>query len=295
MLRPAPAAAPIPVVQGLEALLDGCDGIILDVWGVVHGGVQPYPGVLDALSRLRARGLPVGLLSNAPRRHGPAAERLARLGVARDRYDVLVTSGELTRTWLADEGSGLGRRCLYVGPDADAELIQDMPIECVENVGEADFLLVTGFPDESLPVASFDPLLRPAAARGVTLVCANPDRHIRRQGAGLAPCAGAIAERYAGFGGPVVTFGKPDPAAFRACGRALDLPDDAEVLMVGDSLETDIKGALAAGMTAVLVTRGVHADELGVAPGEAPDPAAVAQLCAAYGLAPAAALPTLVW
>jgi HAD superfamily hydrolase (TIGR01459 family) len=291
---PILAADPhVPVLEGLNGLADSYDGVILDLWGVVHDGVAPFPGVVDALAALRAGGRRLGLLSNAPRRVGSAVARLERLGVPPDRYDVLLTSGELTRDWLAGSGHGLGDGCLYIGPEADAELLDGLALRRVDAADAADFLLVTGFADEAWPVEVFDDRLAAAAARNLPLVCANPDRHIRRDHGALAPCAGLIADRYRELGGRVVAFGKPDADAFRRCRAALGLDAGARIVVIGDSLETDIAGARAAGMDAVLVARGVHAEELGVRPGEAPRPAAVEALCARHGVRPDAVLASL--
>lgn len=285
----------VPVVDGLRSLAEGKDGLVLDLWGVVHGGLRPFPGVLDTFAAARAAGLPIALVSNAPRRAAAAAAKLERIGVASSCYDAMVTSGEMARDWLAERAETIGRRFVFIGTDMDDGLLAGLPFEATAAVAKADFLLVCGFPDETQPVETFDPVLAPAAARGLPLICANADRIIRREGFGIAPCAGLIADRYEVFGGRTVRFGKPDPAAFGRARAALGLAAAARLIVVGDSLETDIKGALAAGMEAVLVTRGVHADALGVVPGEAPDSDTVAALCAAHDLRPVAALPTLRW
>jgi ribonucleotide monophosphatase NagD (HAD superfamily) len=93
----------------------------------------------------------------------------------------------------------------------------------------------------------------------------------------------------------VIYHGKPDPAIFRRAAQALGQTDDARILVVGDSLLTDIKGAAAAGYDSLLVTRGIHAEELGILPGAAPDLARLADLCARHGQHPTAAIATLRW
>jgi ribonucleotide monophosphatase NagD (HAD superfamily) len=128
------------------------------------------------------------------------------------------------------------------------------------------------------------------------MVCVNPDLVIHRQSGVAAPCAGWLAAHYRnGHGGRVIYHGKPDPAIFHRAARALGQAEDARILVVGDSLSTDIKGAVAAGYDSLLVTRGIHAEELGILPGEDPDPSQLAEVCARHGQRPTAAIATLRW
>src|SRR3954469_21020652 len=68
--------------------------ILCDVWGVVHDGVNLYPGAAQRLRRWRAEGRCVILLTNAPRTADAVDKQLARIGLARDAYDFVATSGE---------------------------------------------------------------------------------------------------------------------------------------------------------------------------------------------------------
>ena len=106
------------------------------------------------------------------------------------------------------------------------------------------------------------------------MVCVNPDLVVHRQSGVTSPCAGLLAQRYAARGGRVIYHGKPDPAIFRRAARALGQPEDGRILVVGDSLPTDIKGAAAAGYDSLFVTRGIFAEELGIAPRRRPGPKA---------------------
>ena len=166
----------------------------------------------------------------------------------------------------------------------------------VEDVADADFLLAVGLFDEADPIGRYDPLFAAAVARDLVMVCVNPDIVIHRQGGVTAPCAGWLARHYRdAHGGRVVYHGKPDPAIFRRAARALDQDDGARILVVGDSLATDIQGAIAAGYDSLFVTRGIHAEELGIAPGAEPDPERLAELYARHGQRPTMAIATLRW
>jgi HAD superfamily hydrolase (TIGR01459 family) len=287
------------MLQGLREIVAAYDALIVDLWGVIHGGVEPYPGVLETLSALRGAGKPVALLSNAPRRAATAGRRLTEIGVPPDAYDVLMTSGEAAHDALAlrdgPEHAALGRSYFYIGPAWDADLVAGLDYRGVEAVEQADFLLAVGLFDEADPLSHYDPPFAEARARDVPMICVNPDLVVHRQSGITSPCAGLLAQRFREQGGRVIYHGKPDAAIFHRAARALGQPEAARILVVGDSLATDIKGAVAAGYDSLLVTRGIHAQELGIAPGDSPHSARLAALCARHGPFPTAAIATLRW
>jgi HAD superfamily hydrolase (TIGR01459 family) len=290
----------VPLIHGLSAIADRYDALLLDQWGVIHGGVEPYPGVLETLAALHRAGKPVAVLSNAPRRSVHAEGRLRQIGVPADAYEVLVTSGDSAHAALAARDdpahAALGRSYLFVGPNWDIGLVDGLDYRPVDDVVEADFLLVVGLFDEADPISRYETLFADAAARRLAMVCVNPDLVIHRQGGVTAPCAGWLAEHYQkAHGGRVIYHGKPDPSIFHRAARALGQAEDAHILVVGDSLATDIKGAAAAGYDSLFVTRGIHAEELGIAPADEPDPARLAEVCARHGEWPTMAIATLRW
>lgn len=291
--------ADIPVIRGLAEVIPGYDAVVLDLWGVIHGGVAPYPGVLDVLARLRAAGRPVALLSNAPRRAATVARRLGEIGVPPDLYDCLMTSGEAAHEALAARTDPahavLGRRFWYVGPAWDQDIVADLDYAQAQGPDDAEFVICVGLVDEADPLERYDPPFAAAAARDLPLICVNPDLVVHRQDGGTVPCAGRLAKHYAEVhGGRVIYHGKPDPDIFHRAAAALG-SRSGRILVVGDSLTTDIRGARAAGYDALFVTRGIFAVELGIEPGAEPDPLAVAELCARHGERPIAALATLRW
>jgi HAD superfamily hydrolase (TIGR01459 family) len=286
---------PVPVIGGLRELAAQYDALILDLWGVVHGGVEPYPGVLETLVALRGAGKRVGLLSNAPRRAATVAKQLDRIGVPAEAYDLLVTSGEAAHDALAertDVHAELGRNYLYVGPSWDNDVPRGLDYRRVETVEEADFLLTVGLFDDADPLESYDAMFAHARENNVPMLCVNPDLVVHRQSGVTSPCAGLLAERFATQGGRVIYHGKPDPAVFRRCARLLG---DGRVLVVGDSLTTDIKGAAAAGYDSLWVTRGIYAAELGIEPGDEPPAERIEEVCTRHGHWPTAAIASFRW
>ena len=205
----------VPLIRGLREIASDYDALIVDLWGVIHGGVEPYPGVLETLAALRAAGKPVGLLSNAPRRSRMVAKRLAEIGVPAEAYDRLVTSGEAAHDALAARSGAhaeLGRRYFYLGPQWDTDLVDGLDYLRVDAVEEADFLLTVGLFDEADPLSAYDPLFAEARERDLVMVCVNPDLVVHRQSGVTSPCAGLLAQHYEGQGGRVIYHGKPDPA-----------------------------------------------------------------------------------
>jgi HAD superfamily hydrolase (TIGR01459 family) len=294
------AAGSVPLIRGLSEIADDYDALLLDQWGVIHGGIEPYPGVLETLAALRAAAKPVAVLSNAPRRSRHAEGRLRQIGVPADAYQRLVTSGDSAHAALAARDdpahAALGRAYLFIGPGWDTGLVEGLDYRRVDDVAAADFLLVVGLFDEADPIERYEPLFAAAAARGLVMMCVNPDLVIHRQGGTTAPCAGWLARHYeSAHGGRVIYHGKPDPAIFQRAAGLLGQADDARILVVGDSLATDIKGAAAAGYDSLFVTRGIYADELGIEPGAAPEPERLAEVCARHGQWPTAAIATLRW
>ncbi len=288
-----------PVIDHFGPLADAYTGFIFDLWGVVHNGVAPFPGVPEALRTLRRQGRPVVFLSTAPRRAAAVAGRLDALGVTRDLYDAVLSSGEVTfheLTTRADPAfAALGARARVIGLPDDRSVAEDVPgLTVVRDTADADFLLNIGPPpDPGVTVADYADLLADSAARGLPMVCANPDVEVR-VGGDLVICAGALAARYEALGGRVIRRGKPDPAVYDACLARMGEAGHGRVLVVGDALPTDVRGAKAAGLDALLVAGGIHAERFLDATG-AVRPEAVAAACAEEGLDPVAVTDAVRW
>jgi HAD superfamily hydrolase (TIGR01459 family) len=268
-------------MSGFSALAARYDGFIVDLWGVVHNGVTPYPGVLDCLARLRDAGKPVVFLSNAPRRPPGIVAALSGMGIAPALYSGIMSSGEAVYLALrdrTDEFAELGRRLYHLGPVRDRDVFDTLDLAVVEDPAEADFLLNTG-PDDILGPQEpelYAPVLQAALRAGLPMVCANPDLEVVRDGQRII-CAGLLAEIYQAQGGRVIQRGKPDPAIYTPTIAMLGVPK-SRVLAVGDSLRTDIAGAKAAGIDACWVLSGIDAAQANAA-----------------GLTPVATLPGFAW
>ena len=289
----------IPILSGLESIARRYDALILDLWGVAHDGRRPYTGALECLARLRTEAKRVLFLSNAPRRAEKIAPFIAKMGIVRGRhYDELISSGDVAREALARRDDAwhqaLGAAYFHLGPERDKGLLDGLDYRAAESVGQADFLLNTGlFDDEREGVSDYAGLLDEALARRMPMVCVNPDLTVMR-GEAEVPCAGSLAAVYAAMGGDVCYHGKPYPRAFESCFACLDGIALHRILVVGDSLPTDIAGAKGVGLDAVLITGGIHSDELGPRPGE-PAAERLEAACLRAGARPVAAMASLRW
>ncbi|MGB8842170.1 MAG: TIGR01459 family HAD-type hydrolase [Aliidongia sp.] len=269
------------LIDGSAAIAARYDGFVLDVWGVLHNGVAPYPGVVEALRHLHVLGKRVALLSNAPMRADKVAARVERIGIPRDLFQSVVTSGEEVWQNLVSRTdpfyAALGRHCLFLGPPRHDGMLDGLDLVPVPSAGEADFILNTGPDDLDDSATLYRAALETAAARGLPMVCANADLHVMVGGDRIA-CAGMMATVYEAMGGTVRWHGKPHDSVYAACLAQLGIADRSRILCVGDSLRTDIAGAQAAGLDAMLVGGGIHAEELGLAAGGPLDPARVTAL-----------------
>ncbi len=253
--------SPTPI-QGLSELAGRYDVLLCDVWGVIHNGRESFPEACAALARFRAEVGPVILISNAPRPHGPIIEQLDALGVPRAAWTRIVTSGDATRILLADRGPG---PVWKIGPDRDAPLYDGLDL-VDGGPDDAAFISVTGpYDDENDEPGDYRERFAACAARGLELICANPDIVVQR-GDKLIYCGGALAQLYESLGGRAVMAGKPyAPIYEMALAQAeaeLGRPvDPARVLCVGDGLPTDVRGANARALDILFVANGIHGAE----------------------------------
>jgi HAD superfamily hydrolase (TIGR01459 family) len=251
-------------ISGLSEIAGEYRFILSDVWGVLHNGVRGYEAAADALARFRAQGGRVVLITNAPRRARQIVEMLARFKIDPASYDEIVTSGEVARLILKKQPAA---RIYHLGPDRDRPIYDSLPNLFVAEA-EADLISCTGLFDDTkeTPDDYRDQLAR-LAKRKVPMLCVNPDRVVER-GGDLVWCAGALADVYEAYGGSTAIVGKPyapiyDMALDRFATLAGAPVSKGEVLAIGDSAPTDVRGAHDQGFDVLFVTGGIHIAEFG--------------------------------
>ncbi|MCE3233040.1 MAG: HAD-superfamily subfamily hydrolase, hypothetical 3:HAD-superfamily hydrolase, subfamily [Rickettsiaceae bacterium] len=280
--------------NNLRSVIDNYDAFIIDLWGVIHDGIVAYPGVNDCLGQMKNKGKKIIFLSNAPRRAFRAVEGLIRVGVPDNLYDHIITSGEVTHEYIKSNKHGLGKKYLMIGPDRDADLINDLDYQLVSSPADADFIIVTGFDNDDDILEDKIPLLNECLIHNLPLICANPDYVIVRQSGKRALCAGAIAEKYADMGGTITQFGKPYEQVYHKALSLINCKID-RVAAIGDNLDTDIKGAINFGIDSYLIAGGILGEELGIKHGELPESGKLQLVCEQSGNIPKGVLPAFVW
>jgi HAD superfamily hydrolase (TIGR01459 family) len=277
--------------ERLRDLVGGVDVLLSDIWGVVHNGLAAFPDACDALYRFRAQGGTVILITNAPRPADSVQRQLRKLSIADDTYDAIVSSGDLTRHFIADHP---GKKMFWIGPERDYSIYRGLDASLAP-LEKADYIVCTGlFDDETESAENYRAMLLQARERKLTLVCANPDIVVER-GDRLIYCAGAVAEPSLDTRGEGSFYGKPHrPIYERALALAAERRDHAvqsgRVLAIGDSVRTDLAGAHGFGIDCLFVTRGIHAEEFeGI---DQLDPGSVMEL---FGHPPRAMMRELRW
>ena len=283
-----------PLTVHFATLAPRYDVLLCDVWGVVHNGIAATAESCAALVRFRSQGGTVVLITNAPRPGDFVQTFIDALKVPREAYDAIVSSGDVTRSLVAERA---GTRVFHVGPERDLPIFEGLDVELAP-IERADFAVCSGLYDDTRETPQdYVKLIDAMRARKLTMICANPDVVVER-GDHLVYCAGAIADLYAHAGGEVIYAGKPyRPIYEQALARAQALRgrtvDHARVLAIGDSVRTDLKGAAAFGIDCLFVTAGIHAEELGNR--HDPDAAALSGIFAAAGVVPKAVMHRLSW
>ena len=287
------------IISGLAHVAPDYKGFILDLWGVVHNGHEPYPGALDCMAKLREDGRPLILLSNAPRTNGFVVEFLENMGVKRSFYDHILTSGDITRQVLERRDhkllEGAGKKFYQIGAVRDKGLEDGLDYTRVSDITEAGFIICTGLVNDEIETPDdYLPLLQEARRHDLPMLCANPDLTVMR-GQKSIYCAGSIAALYARLGGRVELFGKPYPEVYRQAMEKLGIGDAKEILAVGDSMRTDIRGATDAGIDSILIGGGIHAEEWGLKSGEAPSADQIAAIAKLHNVTPTYVIGHMVW
>ena len=269
------------ILASLSEVAERYDTLFCDLWGCLHNGHAPYPAAVSALQAFRQKGGRVVLLTNAPRPSQFVMASLDRMGVPRDAWDLIVSSGDAAK--YAMLSGAVGHRVWHLGPEKDDGFFKDLPADAPAaaitrvTLEEAEGIVCTGPFDEQTEVPEdYRARLLHAKARGLKLLCANPDIVVD-YGDRRIYCAGAIAELYSSMGGESLYFGKPHPPIYDLARRRLAAltgtePDAGTILAVGDGIATDIQGAIGEGIDALFVTGGLAADAFGPDV-ENPDPA----------------------
>ena len=250
--------------QGVSDINDTYMGFILDQWGVLHDGNAIFEGVTECLDQLKGRHKTVIIMSNSLLRAEETRTHLKKLGLAKKYYDHVVTSGEIIADGLIKQEEGvfkkIGKKCFIFGRRQVGHLLDSTDIEIVENIEDADFMIIAGVDGPMMPLEEITTLLKKAVRKQIKAICCNPDSHALL-GANYLMGPGMIARKYQDVGGVVHYVGKPHGPIFQHCINILHKREvfPAQTVMIGDTMAHDIMGAHYMNIDTALVKTGLHA------------------------------------
>ena len=238
----------------LKDVEDNYDIFLIDLWGVIHNGLELFENVKSVLTRLKKKNKIIFFITNAPRRSVVIANQLNHFGLSNKFYDHIVSSGEIT--WLSLKKNYEKKKCFLIGPPRDYHLVEGLDIEIVEDYSKgADIIINTGPWGDSDVLENYTDLLNNLIKFKSLMICSNPDKTVIR-GKNFMICAGLLAEYYEKIGGKVLYYGKPHNNIYEFCYKLIQ--GENKVLVIGDSLENDIKGANLQKLDSLLITEGIH-------------------------------------
>lgn len=234
------------------------DAFIIDLWGVIHDGFVAYTGSVESINHLIDIGKPIIFMSNAPRPNTVVLKKLLELKINANQ-DMVLTSGDTTRIFLAENLIKVpDKKYYHLGAHRNSDLLVDINICLTEDIKQCDAILLTAYIDENEDLNQFNHILKQAVDLKIPIICSNPDK-IVINGVKNRYCAGFLAEKYEMLGGTVHYYGKPHLTIYDIGLHKLKsqgIYDKKKILMIGDTLETDIQGAINADIRSALVLTG---------------------------------------
>jgi len=253
------------LLTGISPLARHYDYFIIDIFGVIHDGIRPFPGTINCLKQLNDMGKEICLLSNSPKRAEGAAAQMKAMGISGKLFHHVVTSGEATYSALENRSDefhqSCGRDCWFIGPRAMAAMLDGLGLNLVDGPEKASFILNAIPGTEPSMVEILMRQMETAKAHDLPMICANPDLVVNI-GEKQYECAGTFARHYEEIGGRVLYHGKPHKPVYERCHELFGRPDKSRIIALGDSLHTDIAGANRFGIDSALNLVGIHSEEM---------------------------------
>ena len=239
--------------QGLKSIINNYDLFFIDLWGVVHNGIKLYDQSIEVLDNLSKSKKDFILLTNAPRPNENVVNFLKKIGLNKHLKNVF-TSGEAAKKYLVSELDK--QKFFHIGPPRDYDLFENVKKNNVLNINDADYFLCTGlFDNYDSDLNYYKNLLSNHISK--KLICTNPDLIVDR-GEIREYCAGSVAKTFEEIKGRVIYFGKPHPPVYNLSTNI----KDKKVLCIGDNLNTDIKGANLLNYDSLIISNGIHKNEI---------------------------------
>ena len=240
--------------KGLNSVVNKFDLFFIDIWGVIHNGIQLFENSINVLDELENLKKDYVLLTNAPRPNSTVIKFLKKMGMNEKKCERVYTSGEAALNHLANNCNDL--KFFHIGPERDFDLFKLFEKNKVNKIEKSDFILCTGlFPEYEQDLNYYKKFLKNEISK--KMICTNPDLVVDR-GNIREYCAGSVARIFQEIGGTVDYFGKPYPLVYN---QSIDIKNK-KVLCIGDNLNTDIKGANKQNFNSMLISDGIHKIEI---------------------------------
>ncbi len=248
-------------IDSVAELVPRFKTFLVDQFGVLHNGFDPYPGAARALRTLKSAGGRIIIISNSGKRASVNKTRMHSLGFDDDCFDELVTSGEVAWHLLQHHFIGnrfaAGAQCFFLSNNDDRSAVEGLDLNEVDNVNDAELILLSGQHLDGHGLTSVCQLLEAAVRRNIPCICTNPDKVAYAAG-GKVFSSGAVAQWYESHGGEVIWLGKPYAEIYEHIFSTQAIDDLRSVVCVGDSVEHDIKGGAQLGLSTLLVRTGIN-------------------------------------
>jgi len=240
--------------DGLRSIVENYDIFYIDLWGVVHNGIILHKNAIVALEEITRANKDYVLLTNAPRPNKVVKSILEKMGMNKEIRDKVYSSGEASLSYLKKKY--YNKSFYHIGPTRDFDLFLDFKKSKSKDIEGSQYLLCTGlFEEQSVDLNYYKELFKDHINK--KMICTNPDLIVDR-GEKRELCAGSVALVFEKMGGEVIYFGKPFPEVYK---QAIN-NERKRVLSIGDNLNTDIKGANLLNYNSLIISNGVHKDEI---------------------------------
>ena len=240
--------------EGLSSIVDNYQLFYIDLWGVVHDGVSLHNEAIKTLEEITKKNKDYILLTNAPRPNSVVKSFLEKLGMEKEIRDHVFTSGEAAILYL--KKNLLDKTFFHVGPPRDFDLFKDFKKMKSDKIENCEYILCTGlFDNYDDDLKYYKKLFEKNIKK--KMICTNPDLIVER-GNLREFCAGSVAMVFEKMGGEVVYFGKPYSEVYD---QSIN-NKNKRILSIGDNLNTDIKGANLLNYDSLLISNGIHRNEI---------------------------------
>ena len=240
--------------EGLGSIADNYHLFYIDLWGVVHNGVSLHMEAINVLKEITKRKKDYILLTNAPRPNSVVKSFLEKLGMEKEIRDHVFTSGEAALNYL--KKNLFNNTFFHIGPPRDVDLFKDFKKMETNDIKSGEYILCTGlFEDHDADLKFYKTLFEKNLSK--KMICTNPDLIVDR-GNVRELCAGSVAMVFEKMGGEVIYFGKPYPEVYN---QSIN-NKNKKILSIGDNLNTDIKGANLLNFDSMIISNGIHKNEI---------------------------------